>query len=161
MRLHTRRFTLLAVRVGGIAALFLAIGALVAVAPAQNAANPPKGKDEPKPAKGKDELKKEEPKPAPVKTGVSINDPRALQGYTLISPFDSSKTFLFDMQGRVVLTWETDSTPALSAFLLENGHLIRPGSIGGDTRVFGPGPGVGGRIQEFTWEGELVWDFKF
>ena len=27
--------------------------------------------------------------------------------------------------------------------------------------VFGPGPGVGGRIQEFTWDGELVWDFKF
>jgi hypothetical protein len=45
--------------------------------------------------------------------------------------------------------------------LLENGHLLRPGSIGGDARVFGPGPGVGGRIQEFTWEGELVWDFKF
>jgi hypothetical protein len=45
--------------------------------------------------------------------------------------------------------------------LLENGHLLRPGSIGGDSRVFGPGPGVGGRIQEFTWEGELVWDFKF
>jgi hypothetical protein len=39
--------------------------------------------------------------------------------------------------------------------------LLRPGSIGGDSRVFGPGPGVGGRIQEFTWEGELVWDFRF
>ena len=38
---------------------------------------------------------------------------------------------------------------------------MRPGSIGGDARVFGPGPGVGGRIQEFTWDGELVWDFKF
>ena len=38
---------------------------------------------------------------------------------------------------------------------------MRPGSIGADARVFGPGPGVGGRIQEFTWDGELVWDFKF
>src|SRR5207248_7917296 len=27
--------------------------------------------------------------------------------------------------------------------------------------MFGPGPGVGGRLQEFTWEGELVWDFQF
>src|SRR5262249_2703132 len=23
------------------------------------------------------------------------------------------------------------------------------------------GPGAGGHIQEFTWEGDLVWDFKF
>ncbi len=38
---------------------------------------------------------------------------------------------------------------------------MRPGSIGGDAGVFGPGPAVGGRIQEFTWDGELVWDFKF
>ncbi len=104
---------------------------------------------------------KDAPKPAPVKLGLSINDPRALPGYTLISPFESSNTYLLDMQGRVVRTWKTDSSPALSGFLLENGHLLRPGSIRGDARVFGPGPGVGGRIQEFTWEGELVWDFKF
>jgi hypothetical protein len=26
--------------------------------------------------------------------------------------------------------------------------------------LFGAGPGVGGRVQEFTWEGELVWDFR-
>ena len=58
-------------------------------------------------------------------------------------------------------SWETGCAPALSAFLLDNGHLMRPGSIGGDARVFGPGPAVGGRIQEFTWDGELVWDFKF
>ena len=90
-----------------------------------------------------------------------INDPKALQGYTLICPFDSSKAFLFDMQGRVVRSWETGCLPALSAVLLENGHLMRPGTIGGDARVFGPGPAVGGRIQEFAWDGELVWDFKF
>ena len=29
------------------------------------------------------------------------------------------------------------------------------------TPAFRPRPGVGGRIQEFTWDGELVWDFKF
>jgi hypothetical protein len=30
----------------------------------------------------------------------------------------------------------------------------------GEERVFGGGPGAGGRFQEFTWDGELVWDFK-
>ena len=145
-----------------MAALVLAVGALGSAAPWQDVAKPPVVKDQPKPAKGKDDApKKDEAKPAPVKLGLSINDPRALQGYTLISPFDSTKTFLFDMQGRVVRSWETGCAPALSGFLLDNGHLMRPGSIGGDARVFGPGPGVGGRIQEFTWDGEPVWDFKF
>jgi hypothetical protein len=118
-------------------------------------------KDEPKKDAKKDEPKKEEAKPAPVKLGLSINDPRAFQGYTLLSPFDSPKTFLIDMQGKLVHTWESDCSVALFPMLLENGHLLRPGSIGMESRVFGPGPGVGGRIQEFTWEGELVWDFKF
>jgi hypothetical protein len=152
MGLRTRPTTRLAVRMGGISALLLALATLGAAAPADDA--------KPAPAKA-DPPKKEEAKPAPAKLGLAINDPRALQGYTLMSPLVSSNTYLLDMQGRVVHTWKTDSSPALSAFLLENGHLMRPGSIGGDTRVFGPGPGVGGKIQEFTWDGELVWDFKF
>jgi hypothetical protein len=162
MGLYAAQMTRFALQISGTAALLLAIGALGAAAPAYDDAKPPQGKDQPKPAKAKDDMpKKDEPKPAPVKLGLSINDPRALQGYTLLSPFESSNTYLLDMQSRIVRTWETDSSPALSAFLLDNGHLMRPGSIGGDARVFGPGPGVGGRIQEFTWEGQLVWDFKF
>src|SRR5262245_2216848 len=162
MALRTRRNSRIVFHIGGTAAILLAIGMLGVAAPAQDAAKPAKGKDEPKPAKGKDGApKKDDSKPAPVKLGLLTNDPGALQGYTLISPFDSTKTFLFDMQGRVVRSWETGCAPALFGFLLENGHLLRPGSIGGDSRVFGPGPGVGGRIQEFTWKGEPVWDFKF
>jgi hypothetical protein len=144
-----------------MAAFLLVLGALGGAAPGQDGAGPPQGKGQAGPAKGKgDAPKPEESKSAPVKLGLAINDPKALQGYTLISPFDSSKTFLLDMRGRLVRSWETGCAPALSAILLDNGHLLRPGSIG-DARVFGPGPGVGGRVQEFTWGGELVWDFKF
>src|SRR5438132_6624355 len=162
MALHTRQVTRLAVRLGGTAALLLLIGALGTPAPAHDDAKPPKGKDKPKPAQSKDDTaRKGEPKPAAVKLGLSINDPKACQGYTLLATIESSQTYLLDMQGKVVRTWESDCSPALCPLLLENGHLLRPGSIGNDSRVFGPGPGVGGRIQEFTWEGELVWDFRF
>jgi hypothetical protein len=166
MRLSTARFTPLAVRFGGLAVFLLAMGLLGAPAPAHQDAKPPQTKEQPDPAKGKNETpkkdeKKDEKKPAPVKLGLAVNDPKALQGYTLMSPWVSPHTYLIDMQGKVVHTWKTDTSPALSAVLLENGHLLRPGSIGGDATVFGPGPGVGGRIQEFTWEGELAWDFKF
>jgi hypothetical protein len=109
-----------------------------------------------------DKPAKEETKKAPpVKLGLSIHDPRAFPGYNLMAPLTSSRTYLFDMQGRVVRTWESDCSPALCAYLLDNGHVLRGGSIGVEAQVFGPGPGVGGRIQEFTWEGDLVWDFHF
>src|SRR3954471_8726766 len=163
MRLRSSRIIQRGLGMGGMAALLLAIGALGGdAAGQQQGATPPPRKDQPVPAKSKDDApKKDDAKSPPVKLGLLLNDPKALQGYTLISPFDSSKSFLLDMQGRVVRAWETGSSPAPSAGLLENGHLCRPGLIGGDTRVFGPGPAVGGRIQEFTWEGEPVWDFKF
>jgi hypothetical protein len=95
-----------------------------------------------------------------VKLGLVINDPRAFQGYTVLSPMNSTTTYLLDMQGKVVHSWKSNCTPALCAYLLDNGHLLRPGTVRGEKQAIG-GPGAGGRIQEFTWEGELVWDFKF
>jgi hypothetical protein len=91
-----------------------------------------------------------------AKDGLSIHQPGAFQGYTLVAPMNSTSTYLIDMEGRIVREWKSDYTPALSAYLLENGHLLRPAvqRAGGFS-----GPGAGGRIQEFNWEGELVWDF--
>ncbi len=97
--------------------------------------------------------------PAAVKPAVSINEPAAFQGYTLISPMNATNAYLLDMQGRVVHTWQCNTPPAVSAYLLENGHLLRPASIGDNVMSFGGGPGAGGKVQEYTWEGELVWDF--
>jgi hypothetical protein len=99
------------------------------------------------------------PKQPAAKVGLSINDPKAFQGYSLLAPLKSKKTYLLDMQGRVVRTWESDCSPALSAYLLENGHLLRAAEHREAKKSFG-GPGAGGCVQEWTWEGELVWDFK-
>jgi hypothetical protein len=33
--------------------------------------------------------------------------------------------------------------------------------LAGGERAFGGGPGSAGRLQEFTWDGDLVWDFQF
>ncbi len=90
--------------------------------------------------------------------GLTVNTPAAFQGYSLISPMNSKSTYLIDMEGRIVNEWKSDYTPAMCAYLLENGHLLRPGAERGFMQG---GPGAGGRIQEFTWEGELVWDYSF
>lgn len=89
-----------------------------------------------------------------VQDGLSINEPEALQGYTLVFPLNSSTTYLVDMESRVVNQWKSDFNPALSAYLMPNGDLVRPGAEGGF------GPGAGGRVQRFNWNGELVWDFS-
>ena len=70
-------------------------------------------------------------------------------------------TYLIDMEGRVVKTWESEHNSMQAAYLLENGHLFRIATLQGEERAFGGGPGAAGRIQEFAWDGELVWDFKF
>jgi hypothetical protein len=88
-----------------------------------------------------------------------VNEANAFQGFTLLATINSTKTYLIDMEGKVVRSWESGCGPAMSAYLLENGHLLRTGTLDEPTQA--PGSGAGGRVQEFTWEGKLVWDFKF
>ncbi len=87
------------------------------------------------------------------------DDPRAFPGYTLIAPRQSTNTYLIDLQGRVVKSWKSRYTAGQVAYLLEDGHLLRAGKLASEEQHF-VGAGAGGRVQEFTWEGELVWDFK-
>jgi hypothetical protein len=96
---------------------------------------------------------KQQPK---TKVGLLVNEPKASQGYTLLAPLTSNNTYLIDMHGRVVRTWKSDCNPGASAYLLPNGHLLRAGQVKDPPFFFG---GAGGRLQEFTWDGELVWDF--
>jgi hypothetical protein len=99
------------------------------------------------------------PSQVPVRLGLSINDSRAFPGYTLIAPTKSTNTYLIDMQGRVVRRWQSDCLPGLSAYLLDNGHLLRSGAL--PVRADFNQPGAGRRVQEFSWDGELLWDFTF
>ena len=47
-----------------------------------------------------------------------------------------------------------------AAYLLDNGHLFRPAEVVNRKPGF-QGPAAGGRIQEFDWDGNLVWDFEY
>src|SRR5436853_6738701 len=102
-----------------------------------------------------DGLRAQQPPKAAGKPGVSLNDAKAFKGYTLIAPMNSTKAHLIDMEGRVVHTWECKDTPALSTYLLDNGNLLRPAAMGKG------GPGAGGKVQEWSWDGQLRWDYKF
>src|ERR1700704_2261875 len=61
------------------------------------------------------------PIPAKVKPALVLNDPKAFKGYTLFSPMNSSTSYLIDMEGRIVHSWQGAGSPAMSAYLLANG----------------------------------------
>ncbi len=85
--------------------------------------------------------------------GVIKNDSLALNAYTLFST--GLSTYLIDNCGHLINQWQTESRPGLVAYLQENGNLIRAGSTPGIYM----GAGFGGLLEEYNWEGELVWSF--
>ncbi len=94
-------------------------------------------------------------------TGVIINDEESFKGYTLFAPINSTMTYLIENEGRIINIWKSDYRPAHSVYLLENGHLLRTGAMGPSGNSTFRGGGSGGHVQEFTWHGELVWDYVY
>lgn len=81
-------------------------------------------------------------------------------GYILFAPLFGTSTYLIDNDGRLIHDWEHDNRPANSNYLLENGHLLRAEDLGLGSVIFNT-RGGGGRIVEYTWEGEVVWSFAY
>ena len=91
--------------------------------------------------------------------GLFLNTASAAPGYNLLSPIHSNYTYLLDNAGHYVRRWKATGEPGRSAYLLANGHMIRASAVttGGPS----PGGGEGGRIEEYDWDGNLVWSFDY
>ena len=90
--------------------------------------------------------------------GTLRNDPGSYNGYTLLYPNNSNNTYLINNCGEVVHQWTSNYTPAASAYLLENGNLLRTGKIANSDITFG---GVGGKIELFDWDNNLLWEYTY
>ncbi|MCF7958335.1 MAG: aryl-sulfate sulfotransferase [Phycisphaerae bacterium] len=88
--------------------------------------------------------------------GLITNTPQAWPGYTLFAPKHNLLTYLIDNEGQIFNTWTSSYEPGQSVYLLENDHLLHcclvkgVGSIGG---------GEGGRLEEYDWNGNLIWEY--
>ncbi len=91
--------------------------------------------------------------------GLFTNEAGAFQGYTFFAPTRYKTTYLIDMQGRLVQKWESDYTPGLSAYLLENGKLLR--TLNMNNQKFKLAGGSGGRVQIMEWDGTVVWEYEY
>lgn len=80
------------------------------------------------------------------------------EGYTLFAPIASTMTYLIDNEGYIINSWESNTRPGQSVYLLENGNLLRTGIV--PSEIFGAG-GVGGLVEIYTWDGQLEWSFEY
>jgi len=90
--------------------------------------------------------------------GLIQNDAGAYPGYTMFSPSDG-KTYLIDMDGRVVHQWDSPYSGGNSGYLMENGDLLRGGAPDEEHPIFDSG-GSAGRVHLVSWDGELLWNFN-
>jgi uncharacterized protein (TIGR03437 family) len=93
--------------------------------------------------------------------GLFVHDEkRAAPGYTLLPPKHNGRTYLIDNYGQVINTWDSRYEPGQSAYLLTNGNLLRAAMLP-SSGALGTGGGEGGRIEEYDWSGNLVWEFDY
>ncbi|MDC7222019.1 MAG: aryl-sulfate sulfotransferase [Spirochaetales bacterium] len=81
----------------------------------------------------------------------------AYEGYTLFNPQGNNTTYLINNAGEVLHTWKSKYRTGDSVYLLENGNLLRTATLKAE---FGAAGGAG-RIEELSWEGEIVWSFEY
>ncbi|MDX1479470.1 MAG: aryl-sulfate sulfotransferase [Saprospiraceae bacterium] len=87
--------------------------------------------------------------------GLFLNDPASFNGYTLFG--NNGTTYLIDNCGRTVNTWESDHHPGQGQYLLPDGSLLRTARVSGSFS----GGGLGGRFERFSWDGQLLWSYRY
>lgn len=79
-------------------------------------------------------------------------------GYTLFNPNNSATTYLIDMDGMTVHSWQNSLGGGYAVYLLESGNLLRPSK---PIFTYLNGAASSGLIQETNWDGEVVWQFEY
>jgi len=84
-------------------------------------------------------------------------------GYTLFSPISSTTTYLIDQHGREIHNWDSVGgfKPGLSAYILNDGDLLRTGNLGNNQPGDFSAGGASGHIERISWDGQLEWSWSY
>ena len=95
--------------------------------------------------------------------GLIFCEGNASSGFTLFSPIPSNTTYLIDHQGRLVHNWTSpgEHRPALSAYLLPDGDLLRTANIAATSVGNFSGGGTAGKVERISWDGTLEWSWTY
>ena len=88
--------------------------------------------------------------------GLFTYEDNAYDAYTLFTPNET--TYLIDNCGRIINTWTSNYKSGNSVYLLDDGTLLRTARI--QSTIF-TGGGIGGRIEKFDWNNNLLWYYDF
>jgi hypothetical protein len=102
-----------------------------------------------------------DPSMEPVKQKLGIikyDKKKAWEGYTLYAPKHFNSTHIMDTDGRLINTWNSEYEPGQSVYLLENGNLLHCCFTHNTSFI---GGGEGGRLEEYNWEGDMVWSMLY
>ncbi len=77
-------------------------------------------------------------------------------GFVLFAPIMNTTTYLVDKCGKEVHSWTSAYHPGQSVYLLPDGTLLRPGSVGNTTFTAG---GNGGIIEQLDWNSTVLWSY--
>lgn len=92
------------------------------------------------------------------KFGVTeYNREQAHPGATLFTPLMQKTTYLIGMNGEILHQWNLEARSGNYAYLLPNGNLlVAVHTPGGPEKL----SAKGGKIQELSWEGDIVWEYQ-
>jgi hypothetical protein len=92
--------------------------------------------------------------------GLFLNDTaKVYKGYTVFAPKHDTMTYIINNEGRIVHEWTGSRyEPGQSVYVLENGNLLRACMSKGKLST---GGGEGGRIEEYDWDNNMVWELDF
>jgi hypothetical protein len=91
-----------------------------------------------------------------LKLGIGLVPFDGVTIYNANNGPDSNRTILINNDGDLLNEWIGADRIASTPYLLPGGQLLRPCKVPGKN-----GPAIGGRIQKFSYQGDVLWDFIF
>ena len=93
---------------------------------------------------------------------LSYRPSETYDGYNLIYPHNQPNVYLLDNCGEIVHIWEDEPQfrPGNTAYLLEDGRLVKTKRLGSVTQDAIWAGGGGAIVEIRSWENELLWSFE-
>ncbi len=85
--------------------------------------------------------------------GLIFKDVEVSDGYVLFGPKNYTSTYLIDNDGLLINEWKSELKPGMTAYLLENGNLLRSARVESNTSD------RRGGFQLLDWEGNVLWEY--
>jgi len=83
---------------------------------------------------------------------------QSFDGYVLYNEQNQNTTYLIDRDGNTAKTWSCNVAANYAVLLKENGNIVRGGVYGSNQLN---GAAVGGIVQEYDPNGDVVWEFVY